>query len=135
MNAEPAAAWNRKACASGGAPFSIQNRPPSRMVAAYSDRPAFRLVFAGQSMIILNAPAWFVVSKPYPTIDFFVSSIMRHRLTVVLSRAQGKQPAKKALQESIVAALSMEQGLDVSVVQYANHLTPDHSSLLFLESV
>ena len=39
----------------------------------------------------------------------------RHRLTVVLSQAQGKHPAKRALEESIVAALIMEPGLDVSV--------------------
>ena len=40
----------------------------------------------------------------------------RHRLTVVLSQAQGKHPAKRALEEAIAAALIMEPGLDVSVV-------------------
>ena len=40
----------------------------------------------------------------------------RHRLTVVLSQAQGKNPAKRALEESIAAALIMEPGLDVSIV-------------------
>ena len=38
----------------------------------------------------------------------------RQRLTVVLSQAQGKNPAKRALEESIAAALIMEPGLDVS---------------------
>src|SRR6185436_313148 len=59
----------------------------------------------------------------------------RHRLTVVLSQAQGKHPAKRALEESLVAALIMEPGLDVSVIPYLYDLTPDHTGRLFLESV
>jgi len=59
----------------------------------------------------------------------------RHRLTVVLSQAQGKHPAKRGLEESIVAALIMESGLDVSVVPYLYDLHPDHTGRLFLESV
>src|SRR5205807_8592025 len=59
----------------------------------------------------------------------------RHRLTVVLSQAQGKNPAKRALEESIVAALIMEPGLDVSVVPYLYDLGAEHTGRLFLESV
>src|SRR5207253_8075966 len=59
----------------------------------------------------------------------------RRRLTVVLSQAQGKNPAKRALEESIVAALIMEPGLDVSVVPFLYDLGPDHTGRLFLESV
>src|SRR5579864_7513319 len=59
----------------------------------------------------------------------------RHRLTVVLSQAQGKNPAKRALEESIAAALLLESGLDVSVVPYLYDLHPDHTGRLFLESV
>jgi Pyruvate/2-oxoacid:ferredoxin oxidoreductase delta subunit len=59
----------------------------------------------------------------------------RTRLTVVLSQAQGKNPAKRALEESIVAALLMEPGLDVSVVPYLYDLGPDHTGRMFLESV
>src|SRR5204863_3722886 len=59
----------------------------------------------------------------------------RHRLTVVLSQAQGKNPAKRALEESIAAALIMESGLDVSVVPYLYDLHPDHTGRLFIESV
>src|SRR5205809_6539548 len=58
----------------------------------------------------------------------------RHRLTVVLSQAQGKNPAKRALEESIVAALLLEPGLDVSVIPYLYDLGPDHTGRLFLES-
>lgn len=59
----------------------------------------------------------------------------RSRLTVVLSQAQGKNPARRALEESIAAALIMESGLDVSVVPYLYDLKPDHTGRLFLESV
>src|SRR2546425_10026801 len=59
----------------------------------------------------------------------------RHRLTVVLSQAQGKHPAKRGLEESIVAALIMEPGLDVSVVPYLYDLHAEHTGRLFLESV
>jgi NAD-dependent dihydropyrimidine dehydrogenase PreA subunit len=59
----------------------------------------------------------------------------RHRLTVVLSQAQGKHPAKRALEEAIAAALILEPGLDVSVVPYLYDLDQDHTGRLFLESV
>src|SRR6516164_394776 len=59
----------------------------------------------------------------------------RHRLTVVLSQAQGKHPVKRALEESIIAALIMEQGLDVSVVPYLYDLDAQHTGRLFLESI
>src|SRR5436190_17038400 len=59
----------------------------------------------------------------------------RHRLTVVLSQAQGKHPAKRALEEAIVAALIMEPGLEVSVVPHLYDLGPDHTGRLFLSSV
>jgi NAD-dependent dihydropyrimidine dehydrogenase PreA subunit len=59
----------------------------------------------------------------------------RHRLTVVLSQAQGKHPVKRALEESIVAALLLEPGLDVSVIPYLYDLGPDHTGRLFLEGI
>src|SRR5205085_2927464 len=60
---------------------------------------------------------------------------MSRRLTVVLSQAQGKNPAKRALEESIAAALILEPGLDVSIVPYLYDLGPDHTGRLFLESI
>jgi Pyruvate/2-oxoacid:ferredoxin oxidoreductase delta subunit len=59
----------------------------------------------------------------------------RTRLTVVLSQAQGKNPTKRALEESITAALIMEPGLDVSIVPYLYDLDANHTGRLFLESV
>ncbi len=59
----------------------------------------------------------------------------RQRLTVVLSQAQGKDPRKRALEESVAAALIMEPGLDVSIVPYLYDLDAAHTGRLFLESV
>src|SRR2546430_8434881 len=59
----------------------------------------------------------------------------RHKITVVLSQAQGKHPVKRALEESIVAALIMESGLEVSVIPHLYDLSADHTGRLFLESV
>src|SRR4051812_9457187 len=59
----------------------------------------------------------------------------RSRLTVVLAQAQGKNPAKRALEESIVAALIMESGLDVSVVPHLYDLDAEHTGRMFLESI
>jgi Pyruvate/2-oxoacid:ferredoxin oxidoreductase delta subunit len=63
------------------------------------------------------------------------SAVLRRKLTVVLSQAQGKNPAKRALEESIAAALIMEPGLEVSIVPYLYDLGAEHTGRLFLESV
>ena len=60
---------------------------------------------------------------------------MSSRLTVVVSQAQGKNPVKRALEESIVAALILEPGLDVSVIPYLYDLDAEHTGRLFLEGV
>ncbi len=57
------------------------------------------------------------------------------RLTIILSQAPGKHPAKRSLEESIVAALIMEPGLEVSVVPNLYDLGPEHTGRLFLGSV
>src|SRR5262249_5548628 len=62
-------------------------------------------------------------------------AMSRQKLTVVLSQAQGKNPTKRALEESIAAALILEPGLDVSIVPYLYDLDPEHTGRLFLESV
>src|SRR4051794_8012565 len=59
----------------------------------------------------------------------------RTRLTVVLSQAQGKNPTKRSLEESIAAALILEPGLDVSIVPHLYDLDADHTGRLFLGSV
>src|SRR5688572_266132 len=59
----------------------------------------------------------------------------RSRLTVVLSQAPGKHPAKRSLEESIVAALITEPDLEVSVVPNLYDLGPEHTGRLFLGAV
>lgn len=59
----------------------------------------------------------------------------RNRLTVVLSQAPGKHPAKRSLEESIAAALIMEPGLDVSIVPNLYDLDPDHTGRMYLGGV
>src|SRR5688500_12429940 len=59
----------------------------------------------------------------------------RHRVTVVLSQGQGKNPTKRALEESVAAALILEPGLDVSIVPHLYDLDADHTGRLFLGSV
>jgi Pyruvate/2-oxoacid:ferredoxin oxidoreductase delta subunit len=59
----------------------------------------------------------------------------RSRLNVVLSQAPGKHPAKRALEESVAAALLMEPGIDLSIIPNIYDLGPDHTGRLFLEGV
>lgn len=59
----------------------------------------------------------------------------RSRLTVVLSQAPGKHPAKRSLEEGVVAALLLEPDLEVSVVPNLYDLGPDHTGRLFLGAV
>lgn len=63
------------------------------------------------------------------------SKMARSRLNVILSQAPGKHPAKRALEESVAAALIMESGLDVSIIPNIYDLSPDHTGRLFLEGV
>lgn len=59
----------------------------------------------------------------------------RQRLTVVLSQAPGKHPAKRSLEESVAAALLMEPGIDVSIVPNLYDLGPDHTGRMYLQGV
>jgi NAD-dependent dihydropyrimidine dehydrogenase PreA subunit len=59
----------------------------------------------------------------------------RQKLTVVLSQAQGKNPVKRALEESVAAALLLEPDVDVSIVPYLYDLDAEHTGRLFLGSI
>jgi Pyruvate/2-oxoacid:ferredoxin oxidoreductase delta subunit len=59
----------------------------------------------------------------------------RHRVSVVLSQGQGKNPTKRALEESVAAALLLEPGLDVSIVPHLYDLDADHTGRMFLEGL
>lgn len=60
---------------------------------------------------------------------------MSSKLTVVISQAPGKNPAKRSLEESLAAALLFEPGIDLSIVPNLYDLGPDHTGRLFLDGV
>ena len=57
------------------------------------------------------------------------------KITVVISQAQGKNPAQRRLEEDLAARLIMEPGIDVSIVPNLYDMQSDHTGLLFLRSV
>ncbi len=57
------------------------------------------------------------------------------KITVVISQAPGKNPAKRALEENLAASLLLEPGIELSIVPHLYDLGPDHTGRLFLESV
>jgi NAD-dependent dihydropyrimidine dehydrogenase PreA subunit len=57
------------------------------------------------------------------------------KITVVISQAQGKNPAQRRLEEDLAARLIMEPGIDVSIVPNLYDMQADHTGLLFLRSV
>lgn len=57
------------------------------------------------------------------------------KLTVVISQAQGKNPAKRDLEESLAAALLMEPDVEVSLVPHLYDLSADHTGTLFLQAL
>ena len=59
----------------------------------------------------------------------------RNRVTVVISQAQGKNPVRRALEESLAAALLVEPGVELSIVPHLYDLEAGHTGRLFLESV
>ena len=57
------------------------------------------------------------------------------KVTAIIAQAQGKNPARRHLEEEIAAALILESDIDVSIVPHLYDLTSDHSGMLFLKSV
>jgi hypothetical protein len=57
------------------------------------------------------------------------------RITVVVSQGQSNNPAKRDLEESIVAALLMEPGVEAVVVPNLYDLTPDGTGILALQGI
>jgi hypothetical protein len=59
----------------------------------------------------------------------------RAKVTVVISQAPGKHPAKRSLEESVAAALLVEPGVELAIVPNLYDLGPDHTGRLFLSGV
>jgi NAD-dependent dihydropyrimidine dehydrogenase PreA subunit len=60
---------------------------------------------------------------------------MAKKLTVVISQGQSANPAKRGLEESLVAALLFEKGVDVTVVPHLYDLAPGGTGLLCLSGI
>ncbi|MCA9036281.1 MAG: ferredoxin family protein [Planctomycetaceae bacterium] len=57
------------------------------------------------------------------------------KLTVVISQAQGRNPAKRQLEEDIATALIAEPDIDVSLVPHLYDMPQNHTGFLYLRSV
>ena len=57
------------------------------------------------------------------------------KLNVVISQAQGKNPVRRELEETIAARLMLESDIDVSLVPHVYDMNADHSGMLFLRSL
>jgi NAD-dependent dihydropyrimidine dehydrogenase PreA subunit len=57
------------------------------------------------------------------------------RIAVVISQGQSANPAKRQLEEDIVAGLLMEPGIDVVVIPHLYDLKPDGTGLLALQGI
>jgi len=60
---------------------------------------------------------------------------MAKRITVVVSQGQSQSPAKRNLEENLVAALLMEPGVDVVVVPHLYDLKPEGTGVLALQGL
>jgi NAD-dependent dihydropyrimidine dehydrogenase PreA subunit len=60
---------------------------------------------------------------------------MARKLTVVVSQGQSANPAKRKLEEDVVAGLLFERGIEVTVVPHLYDLTPDGTGMLCLQSI
>ena len=57
------------------------------------------------------------------------------RIAVVVSQGQSANPAKRQLEEDVVAGLLMEPGIDLVVIPHLYDLKPDGTGLLALQGI
>lgn len=60
---------------------------------------------------------------------------MAKRISVVISQGQSQSPAKRSLEEDLVAALIMEAGVDVTIIPHLYDLKADGTGMLALKNV
>src|SRR5437762_1282083 len=60
---------------------------------------------------------------------------MIRRIAVVVSQGQSANPAKRQLEEDVVAGLLMEPGIDLVVIPHLYDLKPDGTGLLALQGI
>ena len=57
------------------------------------------------------------------------------KLTVVISQHQGKNPAKRQLEEELAMQCILDPEVEVSIVPNLYDLSHDHSGMLFLRNI
>jgi NAD-dependent dihydropyrimidine dehydrogenase PreA subunit len=60
---------------------------------------------------------------------------MAKRISVVISQGQSANPDKRGLEESLVGALLMERGVEVTVIPHLYDLAPGNTGMLCLEGI
>lgn len=60
---------------------------------------------------------------------------MAKRIAVVVSQGQSQHPAKRQLEEDVVAALLLEPGIDVAVIPHLYDLKPHGTGMLALQGI
>jgi NAD-dependent dihydropyrimidine dehydrogenase PreA subunit len=60
---------------------------------------------------------------------------MAKRITVVISQGQSANPDKRRLEESLVGALLMERGVEVTVIPHLYDLAPNSTGMLCLQGI
>ncbi len=60
---------------------------------------------------------------------------MAKRITVVVSQGQSQNPAKRGMEEDIVGALLLENGIDVVIIPNLYDLKPDGTGILALQGI
>ncbi len=60
---------------------------------------------------------------------------MPKRLSVAISQGQSQHPAKRELEEELVAALMMEPGIEVTILPHLYDLTPDSTGVMALQGI
>jgi NAD-dependent dihydropyrimidine dehydrogenase PreA subunit len=60
---------------------------------------------------------------------------MTKRISVVVSQGQSQNPAKRGLEEDIVAGLILEPGVDVTIIPHLYDLDPDGTGMLALHGI
>lgn len=60
---------------------------------------------------------------------------MAKKITVVVSQGQSANPAKRGLEEALVAALLIEPRVEVTIVGHLNDLAPDGTGMLALSGI
>ncbi len=78
---------------------------------------------------------WEITQRTIKGVELTEDRNMARQMAVVLSQGQSNNPAKRHLEETIVAELMMTRGFDVTVIPHLYDLSPDSTALLALQGL